>query len=197
MQTDRGYKVKCQDGKPITPEHIAEIDQAVAEIESVVDSLQDLFLQTDITIAHTSGKHPFLSGAGDMHHYDERTVTMGTRACNAMAHELGNWLDIEFDRFIGIEHLMRIGIHMEEIPSLAEMGEGRNLISQALRSLTDTTGAENIVKGRKMRVVNYTPDEQGRIKLKLGLIQLAKTCLIYLIRFFQPCHSFYSPCPQF
>jgi hypothetical protein len=36
---------------------------------------------------------------------------------------------------------------MEEIPSLAEVGEGRNLISQTLRSLTDTTGAENIVKG--------------------------------------------------
>ena len=35
---------------------------------------------------------------------------------------------------------------MEEIPSLAEVGEGRNLISQTLRSLTDTTGAENIVK---------------------------------------------------
>jgi hypothetical protein len=35
---------------------------------------------------------------------------------------------------------------MEEIPSLAEVGEGRNPISQTLRSLTDTTGAENIVK---------------------------------------------------
>jgi hypothetical protein len=34
---------------------------------------------------------------------------MGTRACNAMAHELGNWLDIESDRLIDIEHLMRIG----------------------------------------------------------------------------------------
>ena len=109
MQTDRGYKVKCQDGKPITPEQIVEIDQAVAEVESVVDSLQNLFLQTDITIAHTSGKRPFLSGAGGMYHYDERTVTMGTRACNAMVHELGNWLDIESDHFIDIEHLMRIG----------------------------------------------------------------------------------------
>jgi hypothetical protein len=57
---------------------------------------------------------------------------------------------------------------LEEIPSLAEVGEGRNPISQTLRSLTDTTGAENIVKGHKMRVLNYTQDEQGRIKLKLG-----------------------------
>ena len=109
MQTDRGFKVKRQDGKPITPEQIAEINQAVAEVESVVGSLQNLFLQTDITIAHTFGKHPFLSGAGGMDHYDERIVTMGTRAYNAMVHELGNWLDIESDRLIDIEHLMRIG----------------------------------------------------------------------------------------
>jgi hypothetical protein len=68
MQTDRGFKVKRQDGKPITPEQIAKINQAVAEVESIVGSLQDLFLQTDITIAHTSGKHPFLSGAGGMYH---------------------------------------------------------------------------------------------------------------------------------
>jgi len=89
MQTDQGYKVKRQDGK----KQIAEIDQAVAEVESVEGSLQDLFLQTDITIARTSGKHPFLSGAGGMYHYNEKTVTMGTHPCNAMAHELGVWLD--------------------------------------------------------------------------------------------------------
>jgi hypothetical protein len=35
---------------------------------------------------------------------------------------------------------------MEEIPSLAEVGEGRNPISQTLRLLTDTTSAEHIVK---------------------------------------------------
>jgi hypothetical protein len=34
--------------------------------------------------------------------------------------------------------------------------------------MTDTASAEHIVKERKMRVVSYTPDEQGRIKLKLG-----------------------------
>jgi hypothetical protein len=168
MQTERGFKVKRQDGKSITPEQITEINQAVAEVESVVGSLQDLFLQTDITIAHTSGKHPFLSGAGGMYHFDEKTVTMGTRACNAMAHELGHWLDIESGCFIGIEHLMRIGERVEEMPSLAEVGEGSDLIRQATRLLTDTTSAEHIVKGRKMRVLNYTPDEQGRIKLKLG-----------------------------
>jgi hypothetical protein len=103
-----------------------------------------------------------------MYHHRERTVTMGTRGCNAMAHELGHWLDIESGHFIGITNKVRIGERMEEIPSLAEVGEGRGLISRALRLLTDTTSAEYIVKGRKMKVLSYTPDEQGRIKLKLG-----------------------------
>ena len=99
---------------------------------------------------------------------DERTVTMGTLGVNATAHELGHWLDIETGKFIGIEHLMRIGEHMEEMPSMAEVGQGGDLIRAAGRLMTDTTSAEHIVKERKMKVVSYTPDEQGRIKLKLG-----------------------------
>jgi hypothetical protein len=168
MQTDRGYKVKRQDGKTITPEQIAEIDQAVAEVESVIGGLRDLFLLTDITIAHASGKHPFLSGAGGMYHYDERTVTMGTLGVNATAHELGHWFDIEAGKFIGVERTMRIGERTEKMPSLAEVGQGGDLIRTAGRLMTDTTSAEHIVKGHKMKVVSYTPDEQGRIKLKLG-----------------------------
>jgi hypothetical protein len=81
---------------------------------------------------------------------------------------LGHWLNIETGKFIGIEHLMRIGEYMEEMPSKAEVGQGSDLIRVAGRLMTDTTSAEHIVKGCKMKVVRYTPDEQGRIKLKLG-----------------------------
>jgi hypothetical protein len=57
---------------------------------------------------------------------------------------------------------------MEEMPSLAEVGQGSDLIRAAGRLVMDTTSAEHIVKGCKMKAVSYTPDEQGRIKLKLG-----------------------------
>lgn len=65
MQADLGYKVKRQDGKAITPEQIEEIKAVTLEMESVIGDIRDLFAMSDLTIALTNGKHPFLSNVGE------------------------------------------------------------------------------------------------------------------------------------
>ena len=77
MQAKRGYKAKRQDGKTIGPEHLAEIDAIVTDFESVVGPLAELFRKTDLTVAHTNGKHPFMDNSGGLYHSNERTVSVG------------------------------------------------------------------------------------------------------------------------
>lgn len=102
MQAERGYKVKQQDGTSIRDDHKAEIARGVAEVESAIGPLADLFRKSDLTIAHTNGKFPFMRGdAGGLYHPSDKTVTVGTEVgpfrfkVRAMAHEFGHWLDYE------------------------------------------------------------------------------------------------------
>lgn len=101
MQAERGYKVKRQDGKPITEAQKAEIAQGIDEMEEVFGPLGDLMRTSDVTIAHTSGKHPFLSTASGMYQLGERTISMGFQSAlrqapvRSLAHELAHWLDHE------------------------------------------------------------------------------------------------------
>ena len=101
MRGERGFKVKRQDGKEITPAQIQEITQGVDEVESIWGNLHDLFLKTDLTIAHTSGKYPFLSQAGGLYHLAERSISIGIGSTKALAHELTHWLDHEAGRSAG------------------------------------------------------------------------------------------------
>jgi hypothetical protein len=98
----RGYKAKRQDGKPMTPDVAKYFDDSVNEVEKVLGPLGDLFRHTDVTLAHTNGKHPFLSTAGGLYHPSEKTITAGISVggkggfpVKAFAHELGHWLDDE------------------------------------------------------------------------------------------------------
>ena len=91
----RGYKSKRQDGKKMTDNIRDDIRAVVDDFESVFGRMSALFRKTDITIAHTNGKHPLLSTAGGCYHHNERTVTVGINKCKAGAHELAHWLDSE------------------------------------------------------------------------------------------------------
>jgi len=97
ITTGHGYRVKRQDGKEPTPEQVAEIAEGVAEIEAVVGDLSDIMAEMGLTIAHTSGKHPFLSRAGGMYNISEGTISTGCRVGGrdvpSLAHELAHGLD--------------------------------------------------------------------------------------------------------
>lgn len=99
MKAERGYKTKRQDGKPMTPTLLADIDAIVTDFESVVGPLADLFAKTELTIAHTNGKHPFMRSSGGIYHPEERSISVGVVVAGtpirAGAHELTHWLDAE------------------------------------------------------------------------------------------------------
>ncbi|MCK4713965.1 MAG: hypothetical protein KAT35_00190, partial [Candidatus Aenigmarchaeota archaeon] len=127
MKEELGYKVKRQDGKPITSAQLEEIAKGVGEVEDVLGPLHDLFDNTDITIVHTSGKHPFLSGVGGTYTPGERAVNIGVDRVKALGHELAHWLDHESGK---VEHLStrlwaKTGHKAIESTSTAEARETR------------------------------------------------------------------------
>lgn len=104
----RGFKAKRQDGKPITEEQLAEIEAIIDDVEAVLGPIGPLLYGTDITIAHTNGKHPFLSKAGGLWVPGETTISIGVRSVSgrpirAGAHELGHWLDYSAGAVSGVE----------------------------------------------------------------------------------------------
>jgi hypothetical protein len=109
MKARRGYKAKQQDGRELSEANRKELEQGVDEIEAAIGSLKDLFEYTDVTLAHTNGKYPFLSTAGGLYHGNDRTITSGTKIktifgdveTKALAHEVGHWLDFEAGRAMG------------------------------------------------------------------------------------------------
>lgn len=109
MKKARGYKAKQQDGKELSEKNKIDLERGVSEIEAAIGELKDLFDYTDITLAHTNGKHPFLSTSGGLYHSADRTVTSGTiiksilgaYECKALAHEIGHWLDFEAGNALG------------------------------------------------------------------------------------------------
>ena len=144
MRAERGFKVKRQDGKAITDEQVTEIVSGVDEFEGALGSLKDLFGSTDITIVHTAGKHPFMSDAGGMYHYTDKTVSIGTTGVRALAHELGHWLDGESGRSLGKKGRLHLS-SKRSINSTSEIGLGAqtygdkpaiyDVIQQATRSM--------------------------------------------------------------
>ena len=103
MKPERGYKVKRQDGKPPSPDHLSEIEAVVTDFEKVAGPLADLFAKTDITISHTNGKCPLLRDAAGQYRPHSRLVIIGHMnhdgtPSKAGAHELAHWLDSEAGR---------------------------------------------------------------------------------------------------
>jgi hypothetical protein len=176
MKTERGFKVKRQDGKPMPPEQVNEIATGVSEFEQVLGNMRDLFDATDITIAHTSGKFPFLKGdAAGLYHQDERTVTFGhvgkltKKPSNALAHELAHWLDIEAGNKVQAKtRVYSKGGKGGDSTSLAEAaGQYDTLISEALRSMSDRYKADQAAKGH-LDKLNLTDVQKDQLQVALG-----------------------------
>ncbi len=178
MRAERGYKVKRQDGKAITDNQMAEIAAGVDEIEEVVGPMDDLFDETDITIAHTSGKMPFLSQAGGLYSGLERTVSVGVgtnRPVRALAHELlGHWLDFES----GGKENIKVTVagpsgRSRSVTAASEdsfnNGELGTLLSRARRTMTRTHEARQLF--RKGALKRMDEDEKAaweHVKVHLG-----------------------------
>ena len=88
-----GFKVKRQDGTPITKEQINEIQYSMQEMENALGKMTDIIRAKDITVAHTNGKYPFLSDKGGLFHRNEYTITVGIKDVKAFSHEMAHAID--------------------------------------------------------------------------------------------------------
>lgn len=175
MQESRGFKVKRQDGAPITGAQITEISAGVSEVEEAVGSLADLMRHTDLTIAHTSGKYPFMDGsAGGLYHSSERTISIGVVIGpfrqRALAHEIGHWLDFEAGSAVKVKTRIltksgaaRDASAMSEAASRGTIGQDeRALIRKAEQSMTDPWRAAQLLRNNPSKAA--TPEEAELIK---------------------------------
>ena len=180
MREEQGFKVKRQDGKPITAEQIKEISNGVDEVEKAIGPLHDLFEKTDITIAHTSGKYPFLTGFGGLYTIQEKTVTMGVEGAQALAHEVAHWLDNEAGNAMGVKERVYNKSGKSAITTaLSEKGDsiyvgrfqeaGLSLIGKARRSMTDTRLVQQLFRSERSatELTNQKP-ELAKVKVHLG-----------------------------
>jgi 2'-5' RNA ligase len=176
MQKDEGFKVKRQDGKPITDEQIKEISDGVSDVVKVLgEPLRDAMRGTDLTIAHTSGKHPFLSDAGGMYHPVDRTVSAGIedflgRPVKALAHELGHWFDFESGRAIGVRSRIYTKSGQSHVTQYqSESDSSKQLYELARRTMSDTREVSRMLKVTKLSDLADTERaEVERVKVVLG-----------------------------
>lgn len=185
MKSKRGYKVKRQDGRQITPEQLADIDAIVTDFENVVGPMAELFGKTDITIAHTNGKHPFMRSSGGIYHSTERTISVGVAVAGtpirAGAHELAHWLDAEAGNAMGVSTRLwnTSGSRAYDSTYLSEcVGRFENdpeieLLANAWRSVNRMGEAQQLFSRRTERT-----DERDRVRASLGPYW-SRRCEIY------------------
>lgn len=184
----RGVKIKLQNGKAMCADIADEIERGLEEIDTALGcSLRDRLQATDVTIAHTQGKHPFMRGdAGGLYSSADRTVTIGThthagRLIRSLAHELlGHWLDYEAGAMMQVETRVRKGKHYVRASALSEYGvaygqssedravrEDGYVIALAASTMLDRTLAEKIVR-QKDEDVGLAPDDREIYRFVLG-----------------------------
>lgn len=186
MQKEEGFKAKRQDGKAITDAQVKEIKDGIADIATVLGAdLRDMMRGTDLTIAHTNGKHPFLSDAGGMYHPGEKSISAGIdnwlgQPVRALAHEVGHWFDYESGKVMGAEtKIMRGGKRVAtayaseaDADKLRYAGYGtraESLYSQALKTMTDTREVTRMLKVTKLSDLDPEARSQvERTKVVLG-----------------------------
>lgn len=184
----RGFKAKLQNGKPLRAETLDEIAQGLDEIEAVIGSLRNSLRSTDITIAHTLGKHPFMRGdAGGLYLPSERTVTIGTathagHAIRSLTHELlGHWLDYEAGKALGVSTRVKKGRRFVDASALSEysvrngvnhpnrtLREDGYLIALAASLVRDRALAEKMTRKKVSDVGNLAAEDIEIYKFVLG-----------------------------
>lgn len=153
----RGYKTKRQDGKQITEAQKAEIESIVDDVEQAVGPLADILRSTGLTIAHTSGKYPFMkSSASGLYHPSDRSITIGLTLIGikmrAATHELGHWLDYvageakslttrvpnKSGKYAESSALSEVAKRASYTDTDAMLAEERGLINDATRKINET-----------------------------------------------------------
>ena len=86
-----GVKIKLQNGKDMTEKRADEIISSLSQYQSAVGNITNIMRKENLTVSHTSDKHPFLSTAAGLYHPDNKTVTMGMHG--VAAHELTHFID--------------------------------------------------------------------------------------------------------
>lgn len=188
LLTTRGFKAKLQNGKPMLSETMDELARGLDEIEAVIGPLGDLLRATNLTIAHTLGKHPFMRGdAGGLYVPSERTVTVGTmthsgRLIRSLAHELlGHWLDYEAGRAFGVTTRVRKGKRFVDASALSEYSvryglheadallrlDG-SLIAQAASLIRDRALAQKVTRKQVPNDVELGEEDIEIYKFVLG-----------------------------
>ena len=170
-----GYKLKRQDGKALTDEHKQDVERGVAEMEKVLPGIRKAMKRGDITIAHTSGTHPFLSQAGGTYVPSERSVTVGIEVegipVRALAHEVSHWLDYEGhggkEGHITIHGLgwMNNGKYVQTRCFSELNDEGKELVRQALNDMNSSVKEHYAMMHRMFPIageekVELTKDEK-------------------------------------
>lgn len=178
MQKEQGFKVKRQDGKPITEEQIKEISTGVDEMVKVLGpELRDMMRGTDLTISHTSGKHPFLSDAGGQYHPLDRSISAGInnflgKPIKALAHETGHWLDFEAGRVLNSKALIRpkSGGPSTETKYVSEADRStKPLYELARRTMSDSYRVQKLIKTTKLSNLPSSEREEIEVmKVVLG-----------------------------
>ncbi len=175
-----GFKVKRQDGKAISDEQVQEIGQAADDMQEALGDLTDLWRKTDPTVAHTSGKHPFLSTAGGVYHPLDRTITVGVRIgtpVRAFAHEMAHWLDHESGAVAGYDMRIRTksgkALKSSSAAEAATRGkagrEALQLIADATMAINDIWGVRKILRAKqKNQATQAEKDVIARAKVQLS-----------------------------
>jgi hypothetical protein len=180
MQKEEGFKVKRQDGKPITDDQIQEIRDSVQDIENVFGPMKDIMSGVDLTIVHTSGKYPFLmSDAAGLYSDVERRITLGLKgvwtgkAYPVFAHEFGHLVDIKGGSLLGRKaRVYTKGGKGYESTSLAEAEDHSPLIQAAKKSINDLREVRDLFRLMDTKKAEeLTEDEKTKaemVKVKLG-----------------------------
>jgi ADP-Ribosyltransferase in polyvalent proteins len=168
---EHGFKTKRQDGKAITPQQVAEITTGIKEIEKVFGPLDDVMRKGKLTIAHTNGKHPFLSDAGGLFSSGENTISVGIsdmlgRPVRALAHELAHYVDYEAGRAQNKSTSVGKG---KRSASLAEAdGPYHSLTSSARSKINHYREAMVLTKAKQSDAAS----EEGKAAIERSKVQL-------------------------
>jgi ppGpp synthetase/RelA/SpoT-type nucleotidyltranferase len=145
------------------------------EIEEVLGPLADVMRASNLTIAHTGGKFPFLrANASGLYAPGERTVTTGMadeagQPIASLAHELGHFIDIQAGSKLGKKKQVRArgSGTLYDSSSLADVSPG-SLVSEAQRRMNATETVRTLLREK----LGNATDDAGRARIQRAKVVL-------------------------
>lgn len=177
FDTQAGYKVKLQSGKPVEQHHLDEVAMGIAEIEhglaalGLGQRLRDVCRSVGLTVAHTDGKHPFLRArAGGLYTVNERCISIGTmiggQPIKALAHEIGHMLAYEAGYALLGKQQSWVAYQFQ-IQGQCD-GDFHQMLTKAYYALNDAPAVWTLFKGKTKCATPEGENEASRWRLRLG-----------------------------